>query len=80
MRWNRYVVNAATQWINQYRNGVGGHPIQIDRCVTNGEPGKSLDTERGVWAGRAAAEAEVTRSRARAGGSRPTPAGPVHGA
>ena len=37
------VVNAATQWINQYRNGVGGHPIQIDRCVTNGEPGKSLD-------------------------------------
>ena len=37
------VVNAATQWINQYRNGAGGHPIQIDRCVTNGEPGKSLD-------------------------------------
>jgi branched-chain amino acid transport system substrate-binding protein len=37
------VVNAATQWINQYRGGVGGHPIEIDRCVTNGEASKSLD-------------------------------------
>ena len=35
------VVNAATQWINQYRNGVGGHPIQIDRCVTGGEPARA---------------------------------------
>src|SRR5262249_18703121 len=37
------VTNAAVQWINEYRNGVGGHPITIDRCVTNGEPGKSTD-------------------------------------
>jgi len=37
------VVNAATEWINQYRNGIGGHPMQIDRCVTNGDPSKALD-------------------------------------
>jgi inorganic pyrophosphatase len=30
------------------------------------EPGKSVEAERGVWADRAEAEAEVTRSRARA--------------
>ena len=49
------VVNAATQWINQYRNGVGGHPIQIDRCVTNGEPGKSLDCANQMIADKVAA-------------------------
>ena len=30
------------------------------------EPGKTIDTERGVWAGRAEAEAEVIQSRRRA--------------
>jgi inorganic pyrophosphatase len=30
------------------------------------EPGKSVDVERGVWAGRADAEAEITRSYKRA--------------
>jgi branched-chain amino acid transport system substrate-binding protein len=49
------VVNAATQWINQYRNGVGGHPIQIDRCVTNGEPSKSLDCANQMIADKVAA-------------------------
>jgi branched-chain amino acid transport system substrate-binding protein len=37
------VADAEVQWLNQYRNGVGGHPIQLDRCVTNGDPGKSTD-------------------------------------
>ena len=37
------VVNAASQWINEYRNGIGGHPMTIDRCVTNGDPSKALD-------------------------------------
>ncbi|MEV0569246.1 hypothetical protein [Dactylosporangium sp. NPDC050588] len=30
------------------------------------EPGKAIDAEHGVWAGRAGAEAEITRSRRRA--------------
>jgi branched-chain amino acid transport system substrate-binding protein len=49
------VANAATQWINQYRNGVGGHPIQLDRCVTNGEPGKSSDCANQMIADKVAA-------------------------
>src|SRR5262245_50317438 len=49
------VTNAAVQWINQYRNGVGGHPIQIDRCVTNGEPGKSTDCANQMIADKVAA-------------------------
>jgi branched-chain amino acid transport system substrate-binding protein len=49
------VANAATQWINQYRNGVGGHPITLDRCVTNGEPGKSGDCANQMIADKVAA-------------------------
>ena len=35
------VAEAAVKWINQYRNGVGGHPIELDICVTDGEPAKT---------------------------------------
>ena len=49
------VVNASAQWINQYRNGLGGHPIQIDRCVTGGEPSKSLDCANQMIADKVAA-------------------------
>lgn len=37
------VTEAAVKWINQYRNGIGGHPIDLDICVTNGDPSKSTD-------------------------------------
>src|SRR5688500_17171004 len=37
------VANAATQWINEYRGGIGGHPMELVRCVSGGEPGKSTD-------------------------------------
>jgi len=49
------VTNAAVQWINEYRNGVGGHPVTIDRCVTNGEPGKSGDCANQMIADKVAA-------------------------
>ncbi len=37
------VTEAAVKWINQYRNGVGGHPITLDICTDNGDPSKSAD-------------------------------------
>ncbi len=37
------VTEAAVKWINQYRNGIGGHPIELDTCVTGGDPSKSVD-------------------------------------
>jgi branched-chain amino acid transport system substrate-binding protein len=37
------VTEAAVKWINQYRDGVGGHPIDLDICTNNGDPGKSAD-------------------------------------
>ena len=32
------VTEAAVKWINQYRGGIGGHPIDLDICVTGGDP------------------------------------------
>jgi branched-chain amino acid transport system substrate-binding protein len=37
------VSQAAVKWMNQYRNGVGGHPINLDICTTGGDPSKSTD-------------------------------------
>ena len=37
------VAEATVEWINQYGNGIGGHPIELDICVTNGETAKSGD-------------------------------------
>ncbi len=37
------VADASVKWINQYRNGIGGHPIELDTCVTGADPGKSVD-------------------------------------
>jgi branched-chain amino acid transport system substrate-binding protein len=37
------VADAAVKWINQYRNGIGGHPIELDTCVTGADPSKSVD-------------------------------------
>jgi branched-chain amino acid transport system substrate-binding protein len=37
------VADATVKWINQYKNGIGGHPIELDACVTAGDPGKSVD-------------------------------------
>ena len=37
------VADATVKWVNQYRNGIGGHPIDLDTCVTTGDPSKSVD-------------------------------------
>ncbi len=37
------VTEAAVKWINQYRNGIGGHPIDLDQCITGGDPSKTAD-------------------------------------
>ncbi|TMK60271.1 MAG: branched-chain amino acid ABC transporter substrate-binding protein, partial [Actinobacteria bacterium] len=37
------VANATVKWLNQYLNGVGGHPIELDRCVDLAEPGMGVD-------------------------------------
>jgi branched-chain amino acid transport system substrate-binding protein len=37
------VTEAAVKWLNGYRNGVGGHPIELDKCVSGGDPSKSTD-------------------------------------
>jgi branched-chain amino acid transport system substrate-binding protein len=49
------VANAAVQWINQYRNGVGGHPVELDRCVANGVPSGSTDCANQMIADKVAA-------------------------
>src|SRR5262245_20601676 len=37
------VAQATAEWINQYRNGVGGHPIDLEICVVNADPGRAVD-------------------------------------
>jgi branched-chain amino acid transport system substrate-binding protein len=32
---------AAAQYVNQYLGGIGGHPIKIDVCATDGQPATS---------------------------------------
>jgi branched-chain amino acid transport system substrate-binding protein len=49
------VANAATQWINEYRGGIGGHRMELDRCVSGGEPGKSTDCANQMIADKVAA-------------------------
>src|SRR5262245_45571171 len=34
---------AAVAWLNDYQNGLGGHPITLDVCVDNNDPGKGTD-------------------------------------
>jgi ABC-type branched-subunit amino acid transport system substrate-binding protein len=35
--------SAAASWLNDYQNGVAGHPITLDVCVDNNDPGKATD-------------------------------------
>jgi len=37
------VANATVKWLNDYMGGIGGHPIELDRCVDLAEPGKGGD-------------------------------------
>ena len=34
---------AAAGWLNDYQNGLAGHPITVDVCVDNNDPGKGTD-------------------------------------
>jgi branched-chain amino acid transport system substrate-binding protein len=34
---------AAAGWLNDYGNGLAGHPITLDVCVDNNDPGKGTD-------------------------------------
>ena len=37
------VADATVKWINDYMNGIGGHPIDLDRCVDLADPSKGTD-------------------------------------
>jgi branched-chain amino acid transport system substrate-binding protein len=37
------VANATVKWLNDYKGGIGGHPITLDRCVDLADPGKGTD-------------------------------------
>lgn len=37
------VATAAVQWLNQYMDGLAGHPISLDVCVDDLDPGKGSD-------------------------------------
>src|SRR5262249_24312981 len=34
---------AAVAWINDYENGLAGHPMTLDVCVDDNDPGKGTD-------------------------------------
>ena len=34
---------AAVDWLNEYKNGLAGHPITLDVCVDNNDPAKGTD-------------------------------------
>ena len=34
---------AMVPYLNQYRGGIGGRPIQLDVCIAHGDPGSSAD-------------------------------------
>ena len=34
---------AAADWLNDYENGLAGHPITIDVCIDQNDPGKGTD-------------------------------------
>lgn len=37
------VANATAEWLNGYKSGVGGHPIELVRCVDLATPSKATD-------------------------------------
>jgi branched-chain amino acid transport system substrate-binding protein len=37
------VATAAVRWLNQYMDGLAGHPIALDVCVDDLDPGKGTD-------------------------------------
>jgi branched-chain amino acid transport system substrate-binding protein len=49
------VANATVKWLNDYMRGVGGHPIELVRCVDLAEPGKGTDCANQMIADKVAA-------------------------
>ncbi|HEY6760763.1 MAG TPA: ABC transporter substrate-binding protein [Baekduia sp.] len=37
----RQAAEAAVKYINAYKGGIGGHPVKIDSCATDGQPSTS---------------------------------------
>jgi len=37
------VAAPTVKWLNEYGGGLGGHPIELDTCVDNADPGKAGD-------------------------------------
>jgi branched-chain amino acid transport system substrate-binding protein len=37
------VAKATAKWINEYRGGIGGRPIEITMCLDGNDPGKAVD-------------------------------------
>jgi branched-chain amino acid transport system substrate-binding protein len=39
----RQAMDATVQYINEYRGGIGGHPVEIKWCITDGAPATSAN-------------------------------------
>ncbi len=37
------VANAAVKWVNEYKAGIGGHPIELEVCLDQNDPSKAAD-------------------------------------
>ena len=37
----RQAAEAAVKYINDYKGGIGGHPVQLEMCATDGQPSTS---------------------------------------
>src|ERR1700674_3855061 len=37
------VARAAANWLNATHNGLAGHPMDLDVCITSNDPGKEVD-------------------------------------
>jgi branched-chain amino acid transport system substrate-binding protein len=40
---NNHVADATFKWLNEHMNGLGGHKMVLDLCVTQNDPGKASD-------------------------------------
>ena len=42
-QYEEAVAKATQPWLNEHMNGLGGHPIELDICVDDLDPGKAID-------------------------------------
>jgi branched-chain amino acid transport system substrate-binding protein len=51
----RQAMDATVQYINAYRGGIGGHPVQIKWCITDGAPATSVNCAKKLLAAKVTA-------------------------